>query len=102
MDLQPLRDASYLFDLWLGARLGHTTFHATSFLLFVLLLLAAWRLFEALAPGWPAFAATVVMARRSIFGWAAASQIANTSSCPGSQSMITGMGTELTFLSIFA
>ena len=76
MDLQPLRDASYLFDLWLGARLGHTTFHATSFLLFVLLLLAAWRLFEALAPGWPAFAATVVMALHPVWGtglaWVAA------------------------------
>ena len=76
MDLQPLRDASYLLDLWLGARLGHSTFHLTSFVLFGLLLLAAWRLFEALAPGWPAFTAVVVMALHPVWGtglaWVAA------------------------------
>ncbi len=68
MDLQPLRDVSYLFDLRLGARLGHTVFHATSFLLFVLLVFAAWRLFTRLAPGWPAFVAATVMALHPVWG----------------------------------
>jgi len=68
MDLQPLRDASYLFDLWLGARLGHTVFHATGFLLFALLVFAAWRLFTRLAPGWPAFVAATVMALHPVWG----------------------------------
>lgn len=76
LDVQPVRDVSYLVDLWLSRRLPFSTFHLTGAVLFALLLVSAFGLFARLAP-WPrALVAVAVMAAHPVWGtgvaWVAA------------------------------
>lgn len=61
-DLQPLRDLSLLLDLRLSEQMGFSTFHISSFLLFLILLWSAYKCFRELElQPQPAFVLTMLL-----------------------------------------
>ncbi len=63
LDLQPVRDASFLLNLWLRRATGHGHFHATNFVLWALIVLLVHRLLRTLpVPPGVALVATCLFA----------------------------------------